>query len=110
MEQTTATSGMRSRHRSEHEIFEAIEKYERAGNIRPKEFAKMHQISDATFYNWLRRYRSRDAAGQTPKGFMPVSVMIDEDGSLMEDGLFAEVRGIKIYRRVEASYLVKLLS
>ena len=105
MEQSSGSPDKRSRQRSEQEIFAAMEEFEKAGNISPKEFAEMHQISDATFYNWQRRYRSKDIIKEEPKGFIPVSVITNDDCPVEGEGLFAEVRVIKIYRWVEASYL-----
>ena len=96
----------RAPHRSEQEIFTAIEEFEKAGDISMKEFCEMHQISEATFYNWQKKYKSKDE----PKGFVAVSVI--EDDQLIEEGLFAEVRAgvVKLYQRVDASYLKELLS
>jgi hypothetical protein len=97
----------RAQSRSEQEIFEAIEEFERAGNISIKEFAEMHQVSEATFYNWQKRHRAKGAAKNEPQGFIPVSISTDPVGQ--ERALFAEYRGIKFFQRVEPSYLKELL-
>ncbi len=102
MEQTR-----RAQHRSEQEIFTAMEEFEKAGDISMKEFCEMHQISEATFYNWQKRYRLKDAVKDEPQGFVNVSIADDHS---TEEGLFAEVRGIKLYQFVEAAYLKELLS
>jgi transposase-like protein len=97
----------RAQSRSEQEIFDAMEEFERAGNISIKEFAEMHQVSEATFYNWQKRYRAKGTAKDEPKGFIPVSIEVDASGQ--EGAVFAEYRGIKFYQWVEPSYLKELL-
>jgi transposase-like protein len=93
----------------EQEIFTAIEQYEQAGNISVKEFAAAFQVSEATFYNWRKRYRAKDDKQNTPGiGFIPVD-MSEVDVRASQDRIFAEFRGIIFYQRVEASYLKSLL-
>ena len=94
----------RTQSRSEQEKHSVIAEFEKAGNITVKDYCKIHQIHPATFYNWQKRYRAKTE----PKGFVPVSVLMDDHSS--EEVLFAEVRGIKIYQWVEAAYLKKLLN
>ncbi len=97
----------RAQSRSEQEIFEAIEEFERAGNISIKEFAEMHQVSEATFYKWQKRYRAKGSIKNELQGFIPVSVAVERTGQ--EGQLFAEFRGIKLYQWVEPAYLKELL-
>jgi transposase-like protein len=91
---------------NEQEIFAAIEQYEQGGNISVKEFAAAFQVSEATFYNWRKRYRAKDKQ-KTPAGFIPVD-MSEVQAPLSQDRIFAEFRGIIFYQRVEASYLKSL--
>lgn len=113
MEQASVTRSVveRSRQRSRQEIYAAIEEFEKAGNISPKEFAEMYQISEATFYNWQKRYKFKDVGREEPKGFSAISIAPDRAGDHQE-GVFAEVKGkvIRFYQRVEPSYLKELLS
>lgn len=104
--------GERNRQRSKQEIFNAIEEFERAGDISPKEFAEMYQISEATFYNWQKRYKSKDVIVKEPKGFFPIGIATDKNDDHQAGELFAEVKGkaIRFYQRVEPSYLKELLS
>jgi hypothetical protein len=93
---------------SEQEIFSAIEQYEVAGNISVKEFAAAFQISEATFYNWRKRYRAKERMKNQIGGFIPV------DTSAMQLGepkgqIFAEFRGIVFYQQVDPAYLKALL-
>jgi transposase-like protein len=93
---------------SEPEKFKAIEEFEEAGNISIKEFAKAFQISEATFYNWRKKYRAQYTIKDQPKGFIAVDLsgiqQPEENGQL-----FAQVSGITIYQRVEPAYLKALL-
>lgn len=103
----------RTQHRSEQEIFTAMEEFEKDGNISPKEFCEIYQISDATFYNWQKRYRAKDTIKEELPAFMPIRVVEDsEDGDVYEETgtVFAEVRAgvIRIYQKVDASYLKEL--
>ena len=112
MEQTiTGSVVKRQRHRSRQEVFNAIEEFQKAATISPKEFAKMHQITETTFYNWQKKYKARKISTEAPTGFIPVSIAPDCDDH-RQTGIFAEVEGkaIRFYQWVEASYLKKLLS
>lgn len=100
----TRSSGKGWKLRSKEEIFGAIAEFEKAGNISPKEFARMHEITETTFYNWRKRYRS---GKKEPGGFVPVRIRTRDYSPT--DGLFAKVCGIEIYQWVEAAYLKELL-
>jgi hypothetical protein len=101
-------SSNRREQRSEQDIFEAMAAFEEAGNISITEFAKRHQVSKATVYNWQNRYRSKGAVQKEPKGFIPVSF---PSNSIAEQkgAPFAACRGIIFYQRVEPAYLKALL-
>jgi transposase len=100
--------GKRIQSLSEEEIFRAIEEFEQAGNISVKEFAKAFQVSEATFYNWRKRYKTKHIVKDSPKGFIPVDLsqvqQIEEQGQI-----FAEFRGITFYQRVDPAYFKALL-
>jgi hypothetical protein len=72
----------------------------------PKGFCKLHQLKKAYFSRWLARYGSR----KSPKGFVPVAMVSDAPSAKGTGGLFAEYRGIKIYQKVDPSYLKSLVS
>jgi transposase-like protein len=104
----SGTVGKRMSSLSEPEIFKAIEAFEQAGNISVQEFAKAFQISEATFYNWRKRYRTQYVAKDQPQGFIAVDLsgihQPEQNGQV-----FAQVSGITIYQRVEPAYLKALL-
>lgn len=90
----------------EEEIFAALRQFDEAGNISVKEFAAAFQISEATYYNWRKRYQAKNIIAHT--GFMEV----DLSGLRKGEGrgeIFAEFRGIIFYQRVDAAYLKALL-
>ena len=60
--------------RSEEEIFNMMEEYERSESFSARDFCELHDISDGTFYNWQKRYRQRNEPG-APKGFLQVEVV-----------------------------------
>lgn len=91
--------------RSLNEIKVLLEKFDKS-NLGAKEFCKTHGISEAGFYKWRARHRSRSSSDQN--GFASLNVI----PSTASNGasLFAEVKGIKIYQPVTASYLKELSS
>ncbi len=102
------STGKRNQSLSEEEIFRAIEEFEQAGNISVKEFAKAFEVSEATFYNWRKRYKTKHIVKDPPKGFIPVD--LSQVQQLEEQGrIFAEFRGITFYQRVDPAYLKALL-
>jgi hypothetical protein len=91
--------------RTSAEIRSVISEYESSG-MSPKGFCKLHQLKKAYFSRWLARYGSR----KSPKGFVPVAMVSDAPSAKGTGGLFAEYRGIKIYQKVDPSYLKSLVS
>lgn len=72
-----------------------------------KAFCKLHQISEGSFYSARKRYRSSVTSLSKQSGFIAIAppVALKESGS----GLFAEVKGIKLYQAVPADYLKALI-
>jgi hypothetical protein len=92
---------------AEQEIFSALRQFDEAGNITIREFASAYQISEATYYNWRKRYRAKEQ-GLPPAGFIQVDLSgLQEQKDRGE--IFAEYRGIIFYQRVEPAYLKALL-
>jgi len=92
---------------AEQEIFSALRQFDEAGNITIKEFTAAYQISEATYYNWRKKYRTKGEAFP-PAGF----TQVDLSGFHEEQArgaIFAEYRGIIFYQRVDAAYLKALL-
>ena len=83
------------------EITSLLASYKQSG-MSAKEFCKTHDITEGVFYKWRSRNLNRPLAKQ--------SAFIALQPSVGTASLFAEVKGIKIYQAVEASYLKELLA
>jgi len=104
MEQITTKHRRVARSRSE--IVKLLEAFKQSGSS-AKEFCKVQDIGEATFYKWKMRYGKEYAALEKQGSFIPLQIVSPAPNS--DATLFAEVRGIKIYHRVAASYLKELL-
>ena len=89
--------------RSIRDIHDLLKEFE-LGSVSAVEFCKRHNISKGTFYKWQSRYKRKEENKTNGAGFANIRI-IPSSG----DSLFAEVRGIKIYQVVAASYLKELL-
>lgn len=107
MESTTTTAVQPNRRifRTEEQIQSLLEEYEKSG-FTVKDFCDVSEINEATFYTWLKKYRSKPEAEEI-KGFATIEVT----PSLIHarPALFAEVGGIKLYKEVSSDYLKSLL-
>ena len=74
------------------------------GSVNAIEFCSRHNISKGTFYKWQSRYKRKAESKTKGPGFADISIVPSS-----VDVLFAEVKGIKIYQAVAASYLKELL-
>src|SRR5690242_1570853 len=97
--------GKQSR-RSEQEIIQLMDEFEKSGSITIKEFCEMQDISNATFYNWQKIYRSKQSQSDA-NGFLSLDITASPFEQ-PEASLFAEVKGIRLYREVSASFLKEL--
>jgi len=71
-----------------------------------KAFCDSNNIAAASFHNWKKRHGNGKKSAA--KGFAPMRVV--PSAPAVEGVLFAEVKGIRIYQRVEAVYQTQLLS
>lgn len=69
-----------------------------------KAFCAARHIPEGTFYHWRHKYREVIHAGEK-SGFASLQVTAG-----IPAGLFAEVRGVKIYQPVSAAYIKELLA
>jgi transposase-like protein len=107
MEQNRNTGIVRQRTvRTEEQILAILEEYEASG-LTAKEYCEISEINEATFYSWMRKYRSK-AETEGRGGF----AAIEEIPTLVHSRpqLFAEVGNIRLYKEVPAEYLKTLLS
>lgn len=86
------------------EIKQLLKDFTRSG-ISAKEFCKAQGISTGVFYKWRSRYGAKPAA--KPGAFIKLNVPTVPE---QQPALFAEVKEIKIYQVVSASFLKELLA
>ncbi|WPV67108.1 IS66 family insertion sequence element accessory protein TnpA [Chitinophaga sp. LS1] len=95
-----------SRYSSE-EIITMLDQFDR-DNVSLKEFCADKGISQATFFNWRKRYLSRSVNNSS---FIElITSAPNAEVPLSTGGIFAEFRGIRIYQPVSAAYLKALIS
>lgn len=80
---------------------------QRKSNLSVKAFCIANNIAAASFHNWKKKYSSGKVNRTNAPGFAALQVT---PSTPVEPALFAEVRGIKFYQRVDAAYLKDLLS
>ena len=76
------------------------------GGLTTKEFCILHNITEAVFHKWRSRYS--DVLSKNRDGF--VALKQTGSGRTLNEMLFAEVKGIRIYQAVSAAYLKELLA
>jgi len=86
------------------EIKRLLEDFNQAGIV-AKEFCILHNISEAGFYKWRSRYSEVPQVKKNSFITLKNASVLPREGSL-----FAEVRGIRIFQPVAASYLKELLT
>ena len=106
MEPNTARDGAR-RQRPPEEIIKLLEEYENSEGITVKEYCTMIGVSDAAFYGWRRMYGAKTDSQERQPGFIE---LIASETATTVQGLFAEVKGIKLYQPVTAEFLKALAS
>ena len=85
------------------EIKNLLEVFSQSG-MSAKEFCLHHSISEAGFYKWRARYVNASTSKKNDFVILRESSEVN-NGSM----LFAEVKGIRIYQAVAASYLKELI-
>ena len=91
--------------RTVHQILVLLDEFEK-GEIGIPEFCSIHNICKATFHKWGSRYKEKVGKPGEPTGFTTLKITGENNSSPAI--LFAEVKGIKIYQPVSASYLKEL--
>lgn len=97
------TSSTRRNRRTQEQIRELLLEFRKADLTVPQ-FCQSHKVSTGTFYKWQSRFKSKALKKAGVSGFAPIVV-----GS-SSNGLFAEVKGIRVYQPVSAEYLKQLLA
>ena len=93
------------RRRTQSEILVLLNDYEN-GNTGIADFCITHDICRATFNKWCNRYKNNTVKQNEQNGFATLQITGDHRRGVVT--LFAEVKGIKLYQPVTASYLKEL--
>jgi hypothetical protein len=72
------------------------------------EYCRANQISEGSFYYWLKKVKDKEPAAVPPAAILPVKII--EAPNEPASNIFAEVRGITIFQPVPAEYLLTLLN
>lgn len=99
--------GTSKQRKTDQEIIQLMEDFEKSGAMTVKEFCEAYEISNATFYNWQRIYRNRNQ--NESEGFLSLDVVASQCEQ-PEGTLFAEFKGLRFYQQVSASFLKELVS
>jgi len=92
--------------RTSEDMYNLVAGY-KTSNLTVKEYCERNDLAPGTYYYWQKKYLAKtEASSSTQSGFTLLHV---QDTPQQQD-LFAEVKGIKLYREVPASYLKELLS
>ncbi|PUZ26647.1 hypothetical protein GA0116948_102180 [Chitinophaga costaii] len=73
-----------------------------------KAFCQQHGLKQGVFYYWQKKYHLERNELGSQGGFIELRVEYPRPVGTSQ-GLFAEVRGIKLYQAITASYLNELL-
>ena len=96
---------IKSRH-SKTQMLELLEVYDKTKGMTIKEFCKLRQISQGSFYSARKRHRAASGAKKQSSGFIAITSPAVKEPSV---SLFAEVNGIKLYQAVAPEYLKALV-
>jgi hypothetical protein len=91
--------------RNEEKILFLLDEYKKS-NLSIKGFCIENDISSASFHNWKKKYSKRMVKPGRQPGFAKLQIT----PPAVVSAPFAEVKGIKIYQWVTASYLKELLA
>ncbi len=94
--------------RSKEDMFGLIARHNKSTTT-VKEFCQLHSLTQGVFYYWQKKYHLENNEPGSQGGFVELRVE-DPQPVGAPQGLFAEVRGIKLYQAVPAAYLKELLS
>ncbi len=93
--------------RSKEAIIQLLTEYSRS-NLSIKAFCFCKNIPQASFHNWKKKYISHTVRPGKQQGF--TALQITPSIPVIGPALFAEIKGIRIYQRVDAVYLKELLA
>ena len=72
------------------------------------DYCRANQISEGSFYYWLKKMKNTGPAPFPPSTILPVKII--DAPNVPASSVFAEVRGITLFQPVPAEYLLTLLN
>jgi hypothetical protein len=93
--------------RTEQEMFSLVQE-QQAGELPVKTFCELKKISEASYFYWRKKYMNNSKPVSEPQSekFSLLQLKDEEQNDAM---LFAEYKGLKLYREVPVSYLKELM-
>jgi len=88
-------------------MFGLIAKHDKSSTT-VKEFCQLHDLTQGVFYYWQKKYHLENSEHDDQGGFVQLQVA-DAPPIGAQQGLFAEVSGIRLYQSVPAAYLKELI-
>lgn len=73
-----------------------------------KSFCNQHNIQPSNWFYWQKKYQQRQSDSNIEDSNFTL-LQLTPDLLAPQDGLFAEYKGIKLYRPVSASFLRELI-
>ena len=93
------------------QIVKLLKDYQSREGMTIIEFCKQHDINKSSFYNWQKRYGTKQSRLGKPTGFVSLELPpAFIQPAVNVSALFAEVKGIRLYQVVSCEYLKHLLS
>lgn len=92
--------------RTKIQMLELLSQYDGNPGMTVKDFCRLHQISEGSFYSARKRHRCADTSKQKSSGFISIGRPSFKEPTGV---LFAEVNGIKLFQAVPAEYLKALV-
>lgn len=93
--------------RTAQEMFSLIQE-QQSGELPVKTFCELKKISEAIFYYWRKKYVNHSKLASELPGEKFSLLQLEDDGQ-NDARLFAEYKGLKLYREVPVSYLKELM-
>lgn len=92
--------------RSKAQMLDLLNEYDKTKGMTIKDFCRLHQINEGSFYSARKRHRSGGTTKKHSAGFVAIA---GPASKASDSCLFAEVNGIRLYQVVSADYLKALV-
>jgi hypothetical protein len=93
--------------RTAKDMFSLVQE-QQAGELPVKAFCALKNISEASYFYWRKKYMNQAKPANEPQA-QNFSLLQMHDDEQKDAVLFAEYKGLKLYREVQVSYLKELM-